>query len=101
MTVLVIESCPKSLRGELNKWFLEVKPGVYAGKVNAMVRSKIWEKHIITKTKVNALMLYDSNNEQGFKIQMHGEPLRSVIDLDTPHVCGDEPQHKYSEIEVQ
>lgn len=82
MTVLVIESCSKSLRGELTKWLLEVKPGTYVGKINSMVRDKIWEKYIVSKSRLNALMVYDSNNEQGFKILMHGEPTRSVIDLD-------------------
>ena len=83
MTVWVIESCPRHLRGVLQKWLIEVRPGVYVGKINSMVRSKIWEKYIATNPNIDALLIYDSNTEQGFKILMHGEPARSVIDLDS------------------
>ena len=34
MTVIVLDCAPESIRGELTRWFLELKPGVFAGKVN-------------------------------------------------------------------
>ena len=32
MIVLVIDNAPLKLRGELTKWLMEIKPGVFAGK---------------------------------------------------------------------
>ena len=38
MTVIVMESAPESVRGELTRWFLELKPGVFVGQVNTRIR---------------------------------------------------------------
>lgn len=43
MVVLVLERVPVSLRGELTRWLLEVRAGVFVGDVSAMVREKLWE----------------------------------------------------------
>ena len=81
MVVIVIDCAAEGLRGELTKWMLETKPGVFVGNLNAMVRSKLWEK-VEKGRQEGALMLYSSNTEQGFAIEMIGEPKRSVVDLD-------------------
>ena len=78
MVVLVIENSPLKLRGELTKWLMEVKPGTFAGKVSALVRQKLWERVCGTSGVVGAVMLYSMNNEQGFAMEMHGEPYRKV-----------------------
>ena len=44
MVVIVIDNASAKLRGELTKWLLEVKPGVFVGKVSAMVRERLWDK---------------------------------------------------------
>ncbi len=44
MTVLVMDRVAESVRGELTRWFLELKPGVFVGTVNARVRSLLWER---------------------------------------------------------
>ena len=82
MTVFVIESAPDRLRGELTRWFLEIKPGVFAGKVSAMVRNRLWDKVLAETPPLNAIQLYDYGCEQGFRIEMTGEPKRHVIDLE-------------------
>ncbi len=43
MIVLILEKVPTSLRGELTRWLLELKAGVFVGKVSAMVRDRLWE----------------------------------------------------------
>lgn len=82
MTVIVIESAPDSLRGELTRWLLETKPGVFVGNTNKMVRELLWEKIANHPQKLNAIVIYSANNEQGFAMLMTGEPYRSVIDFD-------------------
>ena len=82
MTVVVIENASSKLRGELTRWLLETKPGVFVGKVSAIVREKLWEKVCQDTQSAGALLLYNADTEQGFKIEMYGDPQRSVIDFD-------------------
>ena len=44
MVVMILESVPPSLRGEITRWMIQPKAGVFVGKVSAMVRDKLWEK---------------------------------------------------------
>ena len=44
MVVLIVENMPEGERGQLTKWLIEVKAGVFVGKINSMVRDIIWEK---------------------------------------------------------
>lgn len=81
MIVILMDNASESLRGELTKWLLETKPGVFVGNMNAMVRGKLWDK-VESGHQTGALMIYSANTEQGFAIDMIGEPHRSVIDLD-------------------
>ena len=39
MTVIVLDCAPESIRGELTRWFLELKPGVFAGKLTCEFES--------------------------------------------------------------
>lgn len=82
MIVIVMENASEKLRGELTKWLLEVKPGILVGKTSALVREKLWEKVENDENKTGALLIYNSDNEQGFAIKMVGILRRSVIDLD-------------------
>ena len=71
MVVLVMDRAPQNLRGELTKWLLEVKPGVFAGKISALVRQKLWDRVCKNNNVVGAVLLYSMNNEQGFSMEMH------------------------------
>ncbi len=82
MLVMVIDNAPEKLRGELTRWLLEVKPGVLVGKTSAAVRDKLWEKVKKAGGNTGALLLCSADTEQGFRIELHGEPRRTVIDLD-------------------
>ena len=44
MTVIVMECAPESVRGELTRWFLELKPGVFVGNVNVRIRELLWKR---------------------------------------------------------
>lgn len=82
MVVIILETAPIPLRGELTKWILETKPGVFVGNINAMVRMKLWKKILDYDNSINALMIFGAKNEQGFDILMNGEPKRGVIDIE-------------------
>ncbi len=82
MTVIVLDCAPESIRGELTRWFLELKPGVFAGKVNVRIRELLWHRIVQLSETAGAVMLYNAPTEQGFEMRLHGEPRRQVIDLE-------------------
>ena len=82
MVVLILERVPAGLRGELTRWLLEPKAGVFVGRVSAMVRDRLWEKASGQAREGGCVMLYSSDNEQGFRIRSWGEMARSVEDFE-------------------
>ena len=70
------------MRGELTRWFLELKPGVFVGKVNVRIRDLLWERICKTEAADGAVMVYSDTNEQGFSMRVYGDPKRSVVDLE-------------------
>ena len=82
LTLIITESVPISLRGQLTKWMLELKPGVFIGTISAVVREKLWLK-VCDKLKNGGAFLINSyKNEQKFKIKMHGYTNRLIVDYD-------------------
>ncbi|WP_429884280.1 type I-E CRISPR-associated endoribonuclease Cas2e [Geoalkalibacter halelectricus] len=76
MLVIVVENAPPRLRGRLALWLLEVRAGVYVGKVSRRVRDMIWgnlEKGI---EDGNAVMAWTTNTESGFDFMTLGENRR-------------------------
>ena len=82
MCVIVVDNARPGLRGELTRWLLEVKPGVFVGKVSAAVRGKLWEKVQRDTDADGALLLFSSDSEQGFRMELSGDPKRTVVDFD-------------------
>lgn len=72
MTVIAMDAAPESVRGELTRWFLELKPGVFIGKVNARIRDLLWERICQTAAADGAVMAYSAPNEQGFSMRVFG-----------------------------
>ena len=82
MTIFVLERVSASLRGELTRWLLEPKTGVFVGRPSALVRDKLWEM-ICDKLKNGAgLLITQAANEQGFTIRSVGDTSRTVIDIE-------------------
>ncbi len=80
MIVLMLEKVPVSLRGELCRWLIEPKAGVFVGQVSALVRQKLWEKVCTGANEGNCLMIRSSNTEQGFSVEIWGDRNRIVYD---------------------
>lgn len=82
MIVLVLENAKPSLRGEISRWLFEIKAGVFAGRISALVRDELWG---LVKDKIgngSALMIYPQRNEQGFDARMLGNPSRVLVDIE-------------------
>jgi CRISPR-associated protein Cas2 len=83
MTVIVLERVPASVRGELTRWMLEPKTGVFVGRLSALVRDKLWELICAKLTgRAAALMIHQSDTEQGYALRSAGATSRTVIDFD-------------------
>jgi len=80
--VLILERVPAGLRGELTRWLLEPKPGVFVGRVSAMVRDKLWDKACGQARGGGCLMIHRSDSEQGFRMQSWGKTSRSIEDFE-------------------
>lgn len=82
MIVMVLEKVPLSLRGELSRWLLEVKSGVYVGHVSARVRDKLWQKCCKAKRVGGVTQIWSTNNEQRFKMRMKGDTQREIEEME-------------------
>ncbi len=82
MVVIMLEKVPSSVRGELTRWMLELRPGVFVGNISALVRDKLWEVICLKLRGGAALLLHNADTEQGFTIRSSGDSSRIIQDFD-------------------
>ena len=82
MLVMILEKVPASLRGELSRWMIEPKTGVFIGKVSAEVRDRLWLKCMTSVKEGGVIQAWSTNNEQGFAIRSFGDTSKSLVDFD-------------------
>jgi CRISPR-associated protein Cas2 len=83
MTILILESVPSSLRGELSRWFLEPKAGLFVGCPTSLVRVLLWQRICHNLGPLSgAVLIYSSSNEAGYEIETHGDTRRRIRDVD-------------------
>jgi len=82
MLVTVVENAPPRLRGRLAIWLLEVRAGVYVGKVSRRVREMIWEQIGEGIEDGNAVMAWSTNTESGFDFMTLGANRRIPVEMD-------------------
>jgi len=80
MVILILERVPAGLRGELSRWMLEPRAGVFVGNVSALVRDKLWEKVEKQAKGGAALLVHTARTEQGFRVRSHGDPSRTPVE---------------------
>lgn len=82
MLVIVVENAPPRLRGRLAIWLLEVRAGVYVGKLSRKVRQMIWEQVEAGIEDGNAVMVWSTNTESGFDFVTIGRNRRMPVEWD-------------------
>jgi len=91
MVLMVLERVTPSLRGELTRWLLQPGTGVFVGKVSALVRDKLWDRVVRSVASIKprksgrkpgAIMVYTTNNEQGFSLRVAGDTNHNVADFE-------------------
>ncbi len=82
MVVMILERVKPSLRGELTRWLIQPKTGVFVGRVPARVRERLWEKVGRKLRGGAALMVCNAQNEQGFEVRSFGRTSKSIEDFE-------------------
>jgi CRISPR-associated protein Cas2 len=82
MLVIVVENAPPRLRGRLALWLLEVRAGVYLGKVSRRVREMVWDSVEKGIGEGNAVMAWSTNTESAFDFLTIGANRRIPVEMD-------------------
>ena len=97
MLVIVVENVPPRLRGRLAVWLLEIRAGVYVGKVSRRIQEMIWEQVNIGIDEGNAVMAWSTNTEAGFDFETLGSNRRIPLELDGVKLVSFLPREQSSE----
>jgi CRISPR-associated protein Cas2 len=82
MVIVILERVTAGLRGELSRWMIEPRTGVFVGALSGLVRDKLWEKVCRNAGAGSALLLHSARTEQGFAVRTHGDASRQPVDLE-------------------
>ena len=94
MLVIVVENVPPRLRGRLAVWMLEIRAGVYVGKLSRRVREMIWDTVEEGLGEGNAIMAWSTNAEAGYDFVTAGENRRIPVELDGLKLVSFKPLEK-------
>jgi CRISPR-associated protein Cas2 len=97
MLVTVVENVPPRLRGRLAVWLLEVRAGVYVGKVSRRIREMIWGQIEVGIEDGNAVMAWTTNTESGFDFMTLGKNRRIPKEMDGVKLVSFLPEEKDDE----
>lgn len=83
MIVMILETVPVSLRGELTRWLIEPHTGIFVGHVSGMVRDRLWDKCCKRlNRRGGVIQIWSTNTEQKFKMRTHGITKREIVELE-------------------
>ena len=82
MLVIVVENAPPRLRGRLAVWMLEIRAGVYIGKISRRVREMIWDQICDGIGDGNAVMAWTTSTESGYDFLTYGANRRIPKEMD-------------------
>src|SRR5947209_20415115 len=72
MLVMIVERSPASLRGELSRWLIQLRPGVFLGNPSRRVREELWVKACKKNREGTVTQIWTAPNEQGFAYRQYG-----------------------------
>ena len=78
MTVIIANDVPPAARGLLRRWFIEPRPNVFVGSVNARTREKVFDYIRRNAQGLAMLVIYDDATAQGYTILNYGSTDRRL-----------------------
>ena len=97
MLVIVVENAPPRLRGRLALWLVEMRAGVYVGKVSRRIREMIWSHIEKGIGDGNAVMAWTTNTESGYDFLTLGPNRRIPKEMDGLRLVSFMPESEKSE----
>ena len=82
MIVMILENVSIGLRGELSRWLLEPRTGVFVGHVSGLVRDKLWDKCCQNKKTGGVVQIWSTNTEQRFQMRINGDTTRQIVEIE-------------------
>ncbi len=82
MLVMILESVPTVLRGELSRWLTPVGKGVHVGQVTALVRDELWTLAVNKALDGRVIQIWSSRGEPGYGMRVHGLDQAGLVDLE-------------------
>lgn len=82
MDVMILESVPTILRGELSRWLTPVGGGVHVGRVTALVRDHLWALAVSKAGQGRVIQIWQTRGEPGYALRVHGLIDAQLIDLE-------------------
>ena len=83
MVIYSVECAPQKLRGMLSRYCLEVRAGLFVGRLDARLRELLWDKVLaLGKDDTNAVMIWRTPSEQGYNLRQSGNDARTCIEVD-------------------
>ena len=79
MTAIIANDIPPAARGLLRRWFIEPKPNVFVGSVNARTREKTFDYIRRNAPGLAMLVIFDEKNVQGFTVLSYGATDRTIV----------------------
>lgn len=79
MTVIVANDIPPAARGLLRRWFIELKPNVFVGSVNARTREKTLAYIRRNAPGLAMLVIFDDATAQGYTVLNYGATNRRLL----------------------
>ncbi len=82
MVVMILEKVPASLRGDLSRWMMEPKAGIFLGHMTARIRDELWKKSICNQRCGACMQIWSYPTEQGYNWRSFGDPSRNIVDFE-------------------
>lgn len=82
MTVIIAQDNPDAIRGVLKRWFIEPKPNVFVGSINASVKDAVLAYILNQARGIRLLIISSSNNCQGYELRQVNDPDYGAAILD-------------------
>ena len=82
MLVMILEKSPASLRGELSRWLVQLRPGVFVGGPSRRIRDELWGKACKKVKDGVVVQLWTARTEQGYACRQYGLNAQLLIDYE-------------------
>ena len=83
MVVYNVTNAPQRIRGLISRYCIELRPGLYVGRLDKRMRLKLWDAiQEGAKAKTSAIMAWSCPTDQGYAIKSLGPTAHLITKID-------------------